>query len=150
MLTFKLYRVLLLQCSPGRMLRRALWRCTRPQVTRRKNIGNGTSDFLDLLQQHFPQANWKLRKRDIVTPGQKVIITSLSLKNIFSEPSIACQKLECSYGALCRVDPATDLASCHCDFQCSKSVKEGVHCNSGRSPRTTFKLCWGRWRTFLH
>ena len=43
--------------------------------------------------------------------------------SILSEPSIACQKLECSFGALCRVDPDNDVASCHCDFQCAKTVK---------------------------
>ena len=35
---------------------------------------------------------------------------------------MACQKLECSFGSVCRVD-ATEAASCVCDFQCPKTVK---------------------------
>ena len=41
---------------------------------------------------------------------------------IISEPSIACQKIECSFGAVCRVDN-NDEPSCICDFNCPKSVK---------------------------
>ena len=42
--------------------------------------------------------------------------------NLFAEPSVACQKLDCSLGAVCRVDE-DDVATCQCEFQCSKSVK---------------------------
>ena len=39
-----------------------------------------------------------------------------------SETSIACQNLDCSHGAVCKVD-SNEEAACHCDFQCPISVK---------------------------
>ena len=55
--------------------------------------------------------------------------TGLLLQNVqylmiqsIAEPSIACLQLECSLGSVCKVDDE-DRASCHCEFQCPKSVK---------------------------
>ena len=44
------------------------------------------------------------------------------LQSLFTEPSIACQQLDCRLGAVCVLDE-NEEASCVCDFQCPKSVK---------------------------